>query len=238
MIEWAALEHAYGTSVDVPALLAAAENSGEESGPAWNELWSRLCHQGTVYTASYAALPILSEMAQRRAPAGYIASLDLAAAIVASTDGPADSVVVRDENAGVIARLRDLAAANLSLADGDVEFVYALQALMAFEDGGVWQRQLTHVADGELPFDCPRCGEFLVLRLDESEPTLANDSDASATPTHVLPADPDKEAVVARMIALCEVGGHPEVASHIQYACGRATCPSCALAFEIPDALT
>ena len=30
------------------------------SGP-WFELWSRLCHQGTIYTASYAAVPVITE---------------------------------------------------------------------------------------------------------------------------------------------------------------------------------
>lgn len=57
---------------------------------------------------------------------------------------------MRGEHAGALARLRDLAERNLSLAGGDVELVYGLQALMAFEDSGVWQRQLSHVADGEL----------------------------------------------------------------------------------------
>ena len=34
MTDWAALRHAYGTAEDVPALLAAAEESGTDFGPA------------------------------------------------------------------------------------------------------------------------------------------------------------------------------------------------------------
>jgi hypothetical protein len=166
MTDWAALQHAYGDARDVPGLLIAAENSGAEFGPAWDEVWSRLCHQGTVYTASYAALPLLADMAERHASAGYIAALDLASAIVASTDGPTDSSVVRQEYSDTVTRLRALAEQNLALAKGDVEFVYGLQALMAFEDGGVWQRYLNHVADGELPVECPKCREFLILDLE------------------------------------------------------------------------
>ena len=99
MTEWASLQHAYGTAEDVPDLLRAAEESGNEVGPAWDELWSRLCHQDTVYTASYAALPLLADIAERHEPTGYVAALDLAAAIVASTDGPMAQAIVRAEHA-------------------------------------------------------------------------------------------------------------------------------------------
>jgi hypothetical protein len=52
----------------------------------WEELWSRLCHQGTVYSASFAALPSL-EAAARRWPAEHrLPALALGASIVAATD--------------------------------------------------------------------------------------------------------------------------------------------------------
>jgi len=40
------------------ALAGKASIGGEQSGP-WFELWSRLYHQGTIYTASYAVVPII-----------------------------------------------------------------------------------------------------------------------------------------------------------------------------------
>ena len=57
---WGELEHAYGKATDIPDLLSELE-----SYPTCNEcddepfytLWSSLCHQGDVYSASYAALP-------------------------------------------------------------------------------------------------------------------------------------------------------------------------------------
>ena len=57
MTDWAELQHAYGSAEDVPALLAAAAETSDETGKVWDDLWSRLCHQGTVYSASRAALP-------------------------------------------------------------------------------------------------------------------------------------------------------------------------------------
>lgn len=55
MTEWASLRDAYGSAELVPALLAAIEEAGTDDGDLWVGLWSRLCDQGTVYSASYAA---------------------------------------------------------------------------------------------------------------------------------------------------------------------------------------
>ena len=237
MTEWAELRHAYGTAEDVPALLVAAEKSGADFGPAWDQLWSRLCHQGTVYTASYAALPILADIAHRQVHAGGSAPLDLAAAIVASTDGPSDSSVARHEHADALLLMHQLAEHNLSQVTGDVDFIYALQALMAFEDGGVWQRNLDHLADGELPLECPSCREFLILRLSEPDPSLAVYGDHTPTPTRVLPADPS-DSLGERMLMLTRRAGRTGVVSKLRHVLGSAVCPACGTAFHVPDTLT
>ncbi len=91
MIDWSSLQDAYGEASDVPALLARATEHPDDRR-AWDDLWACLCHQGTVYSASYAALAALTDMAAQRTPAGYVESLGLAAAILASTDGPEGSL--------------------------------------------------------------------------------------------------------------------------------------------------
>jgi hypothetical protein len=57
---WRELRHAYGEAANVPALLEAIERAPSKSnsreGP-WFDLWSALCHQGDVYSASFAAVP-------------------------------------------------------------------------------------------------------------------------------------------------------------------------------------
>jgi len=146
---------------------------------------------------------------------------------------PAD---VRAQHAGTVTRLRDLTERNLARAGGDVELVYGLQAVMSFEDGGVWRRQLSHVADGELPVECPHCRRFLVVDLEGAELVLA-DGDGSTRPS-VQPLEPDEGAVGARMIALCRQAGRPGVAARLRYALGTASCPACGTAFLVPDALT
>lgn len=58
--KWKDLIHAYGSASDIPALLRglevfpASENYTDEP---WYSLWSALCHQGDIYTASFAAVP-------------------------------------------------------------------------------------------------------------------------------------------------------------------------------------
>jgi hypothetical protein len=57
---WKDLEHAYGSARDIPPLLRLLlefpPHTGDEAEPYFS-LWSALCHQGDVYTASYAAVP-------------------------------------------------------------------------------------------------------------------------------------------------------------------------------------
>ena len=237
MTEWSSLRDAYGSADLVPALLVAAEDAGTDEGDHWDDLWSRLCHQGTVYTASYAALPALADMSRRRPPSGYVAAMHLAAAIVASNDGPGESASVRERYADEIADLRAVAVRNLELAVDDAEFVYGLQALMAFEDGGVWQRELGHLADGELELDCPSCDEHLVLGLDGSEFSLESFADGSCAPSAVMPVRPPAATVESRLLDLANASMRPAVADKLPYLFGGSTCPRCQVWFEIPNSL-
>lgn len=70
---WKRLDHAYGSAGDVPELVeqlktAPTRERGAEQSAPWASLHSALCHQLTVYTASYAALPHLASLAASRPP--------------------------------------------------------------------------------------------------------------------------------------------------------------------------
>ena len=238
MTDWASLQDGYGSAEHVTALLAAANDAGTDQGGVWDDLWGRLCHQGTVHSASYAALPALTKMSLQHAASGYVAALHLAAAIIASNDGPGDSASVRQRYENEIAELRTVAARNLQHAKDDIEFVYGLQALMAFEDGGVWQRNLQCIADGELELDCPSCGEHLLLGLDGPEFRVESFSDASLAPTAVTPGVPPGATVEGRLLALAHANDRPAVANKLPYLFGGTTCPRCHVSFRVPQALT
>jgi hypothetical protein len=59
---WAELTHAGGSAQNIPTLLRQLEHEPDlvpldYRDDPWFSLWSALCHQGDVYTASYAAVP-------------------------------------------------------------------------------------------------------------------------------------------------------------------------------------
>jgi hypothetical protein len=234
MTEWASLRDAYGSAERVPVLLAAAAAGTDEDG-SWDDLWGRLCHQDTVYSASYAALPALAEMSLRHEPGGYVAALHLAASIVASNDGPEESALVRQRYAHELADLRAVAARNLQHAKGDTEFVYGLQVLMAFENGGIWQRNLHYLANGEAELDCPSCDEHLLLDLDGPDFEMASFADASLASTAVTPVDPSAATIEGRPLALTRAHHRPAVAAKLAYLFGDATCPRCRASFRVPQ---
>lgn len=69
--QWTRLRHAYGEASNIPALLRALPTAevkrGADAEP-WMSLWSSLCHQCDVYSASYAAVPHIVEAARSRSP--------------------------------------------------------------------------------------------------------------------------------------------------------------------------
>lgn len=61
-INWNDLEHAYGKASDTPDLLNDLKSyplcKSYDEEPFYT-LWSSLCHQGDIYSASYAAVPTI-----------------------------------------------------------------------------------------------------------------------------------------------------------------------------------
>ena len=78
-IDWASMEHAYGTAEEVPALLWALRSpEAEERRKALERFYSAVHHQGDVYPATAASLPFLFELAADSATpdrAGVVALL-------------------------------------------------------------------------------------------------------------------------------------------------------------------
>src|SRR4051812_6165603 len=58
-VAWGALSHAYGKAHDTPELLRRAAHDDE----AISELHGSIFHQGSVYSATVAAVPFLAELA-------------------------------------------------------------------------------------------------------------------------------------------------------------------------------
>ena len=59
--EWAHLTDAYGSAKNIPTLLGQLTSYPPSDGhnEPWHSLWSALCHQGSIYPASFAAVPYI-----------------------------------------------------------------------------------------------------------------------------------------------------------------------------------
>lgn len=65
-IHWEELSHAYGSAKDTPRqLLALLSEDDEVVAGALDNLWASICHQGSVYEASCAAIPFLIQILER-----------------------------------------------------------------------------------------------------------------------------------------------------------------------------
>jgi hypothetical protein len=113
---WADLNHAYGPAGDIPDLLvrAAVEpRPGHHPESAWFALWSALCHEGDVYTASYAAVPHLVPLVAAQLAARRYDALLLAASIELARfegTGPALPGDLAEAYKAAVGRGRDLVA--------------------------------------------------------------------------------------------------------------------------------
>ena len=163
-IDWAAAQDAYGSASAVPGLLrrAAADPNNAE---VWQDLWSRLCHQGTVYEASFLAIPALAAMSRSAAPTAHSQPLNLLAGIAGSSDvrGTADT---RAGYAEALTSCLPAAEAYAAAAADDADFCYALSVVAGLRGKRVWHEVLTFVADGDALGGCPVCGVDICVFLD------------------------------------------------------------------------
>ena len=242
MTDWGALRHAYGPATDVPPLLDRLGPGSEAE--VWEELWSRLCHQGTVYPASFAALPALE-----RAAAGWShdrrdAALGLAAAIVASEDfagSPEEHRELQRDIAPLLPRFRDLALESVTRPGQSREgFIYLLEAARAFMGDLFWGRRLHGLVDGELPGCCPACEAELYLVIGEHGMFTAAEEWVNAPATHrarIDPAPAELPPAGEWMRVQARAAGQVGVADWLAYLFGTTRCPRCGAAFTVPEAL-
>ena len=245
MTDWSRLSHAYGAAHDIPGLLDQA--APEPADEIWGELWSRLCHQGTVYTASYAALPALTEMAGQWPSPQRIQPLLLAAAIVASSDFAAyeDFPDVHSTHAAQIEQLVDVTTQALrhpDLATDPGTYVYLLQALLAFEGVEVWAENLDGINDEEYEVPCPHCEtENFVAFGGYGYFSTLDSMYMENTGTHRTPLEPQQPAnldpLPRRLYEAAQADGHPDVSEKITYVFGHAQCAECGLRFRVDEAI-
>jgi hypothetical protein len=61
-VRWSELSHAYGVAGNIEPLLKSIYSfppEAESNSEPWHTLWSSLYHQGDIYSASFAATPVI-----------------------------------------------------------------------------------------------------------------------------------------------------------------------------------
>jgi hypothetical protein len=239
MTDWSRLRHAYGTAEDIPGLLDQA--GPDLSSQAWDDLWSRLYHQGTVYTASHAALPALAAKARGWAACDRTGPLVLAGAIAGDGDRR-----YRHAYAAELSELAALAEEALrapGLSGGLAGYVHLRQAWLAFEGGGVWGRHLADLLDEEYQVLCPHCAarNFIVFAGYGYFCTLDDlyMKGIGGERLPLYPADPDALAgLPGRLHRQVLANGQDGFAEKLAYVFGTAQCPACRGLFHVDEAIT
>ncbi|MEE4544734.1 hypothetical protein V2S66_22540 [Streptomyces sp. V4-01] len=244
--DWARLSHAYGSAEDIPGLLDLIETAPTDE--RWNELWSALCHQGSVYSASFAALPRLAAIAAARPGPERVSALVLAGSIMAGA-APRESAAVRGEHAVALADLSALTRAQLAVPTEDVEYVHLTEAGLALEGVPVWgegDALSWTLTTGEREVGCPACDADLCVVLGgEGRVTTAADRvrppGGAVPPRPAGPLDPvgpeALDGVGRRLYDAALADGHPRIALALTYFFGAAVCPVCGGEFAVAEAV-
>ncbi len=239
MTEWDRLAHAYGNASDVPALLDALVPDPEAA--VWGELYSRVCHQGTIYSASYPVLPFLLRVASTWLPGERIMPLHLAGAIATAYDtvGVVDAEAFRQ----TIDSLRDLADETLATARGipQADFIYLLQARLALDGDLLWGRSLDRLEAGDSRGECPACKAEMYIVVGEYGCFVAAEEWVDRRSTPRVPIEP---AAVSHLTGTARwlydhaaTAGHPVLAGWIRHLFGSTNCPACGAAIDAVDAI-
>ncbi|MET9403558.1 hypothetical protein [Kitasatospora sp. NPDC002965] len=233
MIDWSTLNDAYGPALSIPRLLDRAVDRDQE---AIDQLWGRLCHQGTITPASIAALPRLADIAKTEGIGDW--ALDLAGAIAGGLLQPhgVDEEVARC--APTLAKLRATAATRLRPCLDRKTYLSRLQAMLAFDGQPLWFETLDDFTDSFVTVVCPHCDASVTISVGDygcySSIRHWNLGDVHRIP--LRPATPHELTGTGRMLHESAVrDGQQQLAWGLTHLFGRAECPGCGSVFGIAD---
>lgn len=153
--KWNELQAAYGSANEVPGLLKRvyANPTDEET---LDELWSSLCHQGTIYSASLPAVPHLVSTVINSTLKDRMGPLLLAGAIAESLGRPTETLKANSVFDQYCSKAIELLTDSIKYGNlVDEELRYSLSALAAFLKDS---KLANFLANADCGFECPKCG--------------------------------------------------------------------------------
>jgi hypothetical protein len=163
---WSKLSHAYGSAGDIPELLRRLPDAPPmkpKNDDPWYYAWSALCHQYSVYTASYAAVPHLVEMASAARGRRRLDFLSLTGSIEAFRHlpgAPSFPAGLKEPYLGALHRAKELTIASLreKWAESDLRELLGVVAVLSGQP-----RLGAGIFMGEAEYTCSGCGTTQVL---------------------------------------------------------------------------
>lgn len=196
-----------------------------------------------AFSAGFAALPRLAEMAERLEP-GLRGWVILAAGSIAACaivpPGP-DDVDVFGLYPDAIAKLHRLTEDQLPLIRDPGEYTLQLQNLLSFEAVVLWDRLLDDFTDREYLFECPACWSdvFVLTGDDKNWSASENYWEHEVEQVPLYPASPDELTGLAkRVYERVLADDQPILATGVLHLSGHAVCPDCRHEFRFADQLS
>jgi hypothetical protein len=234
MTDWSTLTDACGSAEHVPGLLDRFE---ADPRGVWSELMEHLCPRlDTAFSAGYAALPRLAEIAAACGPEDLGSVLLAAGAIASCAPGLLEPDGPLTVHAAPIEVLHGLTDRHLSRAVEAEEYVHLLQALLSFEGVEVWDRRLDGLESGEYEVLCPYCGVNMFIVLGQDGYFCCTD-DYALQEVEKSPLQPvrtqDLDGLARMLFTRAMADGQERLAHGIPYLFGRAACPDCGTDFSV-----
>ena len=219
-VPWPQLQHAYGSAADVgPELIAVTVGDAATRKVAWWNLWGNIHHQGTIYSATVPAVPILVALAEWRTfpdrfdAIFFLREVASAPGVVVWEYGAGDEIVYdADAQTALTRRLRErldnAAARLLDASKTESDEVRMVQRRirageLLFLSGDV-ENSLEHLERLDVDqLATPDLERALPLLLDMMD-LVRSTGDAVATVTHAAEAvgpDPRRRALVLALAA-------------------------------------
>jgi len=154
---WHDLSHAYGSASDIPMKLEQLRSAPPAEScrtEPWLSLWSSLCHQTDVSTASYAAVPHIIAIAETKPLAHTLDHLLLSSAIENYRHKKSAPVIPADLQEPYFVALKRgevLASRLLSLPLDEVGVRIVLGALASFRGFPKLSDRILEPAEDETP---------------------------------------------------------------------------------------
>jgi hypothetical protein len=248
---WNDLRDAYGSGAGIPALLIRL--GSHPSSSVWDEIWSRLCHQSTINTATIAAVPHIVAMARSLPVGARTDFLHFVGSVAAAEDQSCILDELRPDYTAAVAEASDLAFSELKACPAsEADTVYLLGALAALCGCKPLGRIMEGFVEDEFSLTCPKCRTMLyVWPSEECYRVFAEDpvTNPDVPSTGVTPRlQPDQEGPITVATICCKNApqwipslaidaGFPELAERAIQLFGAGICPACNAEFQAIDRL-